>query len=121
MQAVVALNNGDARKTIELLKSALPYDKTTTLTIYTRGTALLKAGQGSEAAAEFQRILALYNLSPNDILMPFARLGLARAYALQGEKPKAATAYQDLLATWKDADPDLPVLKQVKAEYARLQ
>jgi eukaryotic-like serine/threonine-protein kinase len=121
VQAVVALNNGDARKSIELLKPSLPYDKATTLTIYTRGAAFLKAGQGSEAAAEFQRILVLYNVSPTDILMPFARLGLARAYALQGEKPKAVTAYQDLLATWNDADPDLPVLKQVKAEYARLQ
>ncbi|PYV54853.1 MAG: hypothetical protein DMG91_13560 [Acidobacteria bacterium] len=121
VQAVVALNSGDARKSIELLKPALPYDKTTTATIYMRGAAFLKAGQGSEAAAEFQRILALYNVGPTDILIPFARLGLARAYAVQGQKSKALTAYQDLLANWKDADPELPVLKQVKAEYAKLQ
>jgi eukaryotic-like serine/threonine-protein kinase len=54
-------------------------------------------------------------------LMPFARLGLARAYALQGDNAKAKTAYQDLLALWKDADPNIPIVKEVKAEYVKLQ
>jgi tetratricopeptide (TPR) repeat protein len=121
VQATVALNSGDARKAIEFLKSAVPYDKATTGAIYVRGMAFLKAGQASEAAAEFQRIQALYMYAPTDILMPFARLGLARTYVVQGDTAKAKTAYQDLLAYWNDADSDLPVVKEVKAEYAKLQ
>lgn len=120
-QAQVALNAGDARKAIELMKPALSYDKATTIAIYVRGLAFLKAGQGPEAAGEFQRLLALYTFAPTDLLMPFARLGLARAYVAQHDAARAKAAYQDLLALWKDADPDLPVLKEVKAEYAKLQ
>jgi len=120
-EAQVALNTGDAHKAIELLKSALPYDKATRPAIYVRGMAYLKSGQATEAASEFQRILALYNSDPTDLLIPFARLGLARAYALQGDTAKAKSTYQDVLAFWKDADPDLPVVKQAKADYAKLQ
>ena len=120
-QATVALNSGDARKALELMKPALSYDKATTISLYTRGMAYLKAGDGAGAAGEFQKILALYNYAPTDLLMPFARLGLARAYALQGDAARAKSAYQDILGFWKDADPDLPVVKQVKLEYAKLQ
>jgi eukaryotic-like serine/threonine-protein kinase len=98
----------------------LSYDKATTISLYIRGMAYLKAGDGAGAAAEFQKILALFNYAPTDILMTFARLGLARAYALQGDTAKAKSAYQDILSFWKDADPDLPTVKQVKAEYAKL-
>jgi eukaryotic-like serine/threonine-protein kinase len=120
-EATVALNTGDARKAIELLKPALTYDKAITITIYVRAMAYLKAKQGSEATAEFQRVLALFNYAPTDLLMPFSRLGLARAFVLEGDTAKAKTTYQDLLSLWKDADPDLPVVKEVKAEYAKLQ
>jgi tetratricopeptide (TPR) repeat protein len=120
-QATVALNTGDAKKALELMKPASTYDKGTTISLYIRGMAYLKAGDGADAAGEFQKILALYNYAPTDILMPFARLGLARAYALQGDAAKAKLAYQDILGFWKDADPDLPIVKQVKAEYAKLQ
>lgn len=61
------------------------------------------------------------SISHYRILMPFAHLGMARAYALQGDSAKARSTYQDLLAFWKDADPDLPTVKQVKVEYAKLQ
>jgi cytochrome c-type biogenesis protein CcmH/NrfG len=63
----------------------------------------------------------LYNAGPTDLMMPFSRLGLARAYVAQGDTAKAKTTYQDLLGFWKDADPGLPLLKEVKAEYAKLQ
>jgi serine/threonine protein kinase/tetratricopeptide (TPR) repeat protein len=119
-QATVALNSGDAKKALELMRPALSYDKATTISLYIRGMAYLKAGDGADAAAEFQKILTLFNYAPTDILMPFARLGLARAYALQGDAAKAKLAYQDILGFWKDADPDLPTVKQVKAEYAKL-
>jgi hypothetical protein len=83
--------------------------------------AYLKAGDGAGAAGEFQKILALSNYTPTDLLMPFARLGLARAYALQHDTAKAKSAYQDVLSLWKDADPSLPTVKQVKGEYTKLQ
>jgi tetratricopeptide (TPR) repeat protein len=121
IQAMVALNTGDAHKAIELLQSALPYDKASSSAIFVRGLAYLKTGQGSDAAAQFQRVVDLQSFSPTDIIIPFARLGLARAYALQGDKAKAKTAYQDVLASWREADSGLPVITQVKAEYAKLQ
>jgi hypothetical protein len=88
---------------------------------YLRGTALLAQKKGPEAAAEFQKLLDNRNISPNEITPPLAQLGLARARALSGDTTKARTGYQDFLATWKDADPDLPILKQAKSEYAKLQ
>jgi eukaryotic-like serine/threonine-protein kinase len=120
VQAAVALNGGNAKNALELLKSALPYDKGTAPNLYLRGLAYLKAGQGNEAAQEFQKILALHNLSPADPLQSIAQLGLGRAYALSGDTAKSRAAYQDFLALWKDADPDIPILKQAKSEYAKL-
>jgi len=119
-QATVALNTGDSKKALELMKPALSYDKATTISLYIRGMAYLKSGDGADAAAEFQKILVLSNYAPTDLLMPFARLGLARAYAMQGDAAKAKSAYQDVLGLWKDADPGLPMVSQVKAEYAKL-
>ncbi len=121
LQAIVALNSGDATKAIELLKPANAYDKAQTGVPYVRGLAYLKAGQGPEAALEFQKILALRNHAPSDPLMSLAHLGLGRAYALQRDFQKSRTAYQDFFALWKDADPDIPILKEAKAEYAKLQ
>jgi tetratricopeptide (TPR) repeat protein len=89
--------------------------------IYVRGTALLAQKKGPEAMAEFQKLLDGRGVTPNEILPALAQLGLARAYALSGDSAKARTAYQDFLAIWKDADPDIPVLKQAKSEYAKLQ
>jgi hypothetical protein len=72
------------------------------------------------AAAEFQRILDHHGVSAWDVVYPLAHLNLGRAFALQGENAKARTAYQDFFAAWKDADPDIPILKTAKAEYAKL-
>ncbi len=121
VQAVVALNGGKASKAIEVLKPALPYDNATTADFYLRGLAYLKMGQGNEAAQQFQKILALRYYAPDDPLMSMAHLGLGRAYALSGDTAKSRAAYQDFFALWKDADPDVPLLKQAKAEYAKLQ
>jgi eukaryotic-like serine/threonine-protein kinase len=121
VQAAVALNNGNAKKAIDLLNPASPYDRANLPVMYVRGLAYLKMGQGNEAAREFQKILSLRNFAATDFLMSMAQLGLSRVYALRGEKQKARTAYQDLLAIWKDADPDVPILKQAKTEYAKLQ
>ncbi len=77
--------------------------------------------KGPEAAAEFQKYLDNPGVVQNYPLAAIAHLGLARAYALEGETVKAHAKYQDFFAIWKDADPDIPILKQAKAEYAKLQ
>jgi eukaryotic-like serine/threonine-protein kinase len=89
--------------------------------IYLRGEAYLAAGQGSAAAGEFQRILDHKGLVWNCPAGAVARLQLGRAYAMQGDTAKAKSAYQDFLTLWKDADPDIPILKEAKAEYTKLQ
>ncbi len=121
VQASAALNGGYAGKVIEILKAASPYDNVNTGVLDLRALAYLKAGQANEAAQEFQRILSLRNYAPGDPLMSIARLGQGRAYRLQGDKQKSRTAYQDFFALWKDADPDIPILKEAKAEYTKLQ
>ena len=89
--------------------------------VFVRGHAYLMGRQGKEAAAEFQKILDHRTIVLNSPLGALAHLGLGRAYAIAGDLEKARTAYQDFFALWKDADPDIPILKQAKAEYAKLQ
>ena len=79
------------------------------------------AHNGTGAATEFQKFLDHRGIVLNFPLGALAHLGLARAYALSGDTAKSKTAYQNFFALWKDADPDIPILKQAKAEYAKLQ
>jgi len=98
---------------------------------YIRGEAYLAAGQGTQAAAEFQKILDHSGIVWNCWTGALAHLGVARANALQARTSQGAdadaarvrslAAYKDFLTLWKDADPDIPILKQAKAEYAKLQ
>jgi hypothetical protein len=83
--------------------------------------ACLQAKQGLQAAAEFQKIVDHRGLSPVAPEHSLAKLGLGRAYVITGDSAKAKAAYQDFLALWKDADAEIPVLKEAKAEYAKLQ
>ena len=85
------------------------------------GMPILAAGQDGEAAAEFAKILKWPGVVLNQPIAVLAYLGLARACTLQGDKAKAQAAYQKFFAIWRDADPDIPVLKQAKAEYVKLQ
>ena len=121
VSAIIELKHNNPAKALQLLTAATPYDRTILEVLFTRGTAYLKAGQENEAVQEFQKVLAGRNLSPVDVLLPLAQLGLARAYALEGDSAKSRIAYQDFFALWKDADPDIPILQQAKAEYARLK
>src|SRR5260370_28180438 len=89
--------------------------------MYVRGLVYLRMKDGEKAAVEFQKILDHRGLEPTSELIPLSQLNIGRAYALQGDVGKARTAYQDFLALWKDADPDIPILKEAKAEYAKLQ
>ena len=88
---------------------------------YIRGEAFLGLKDGAKAAAEYQKILDHRGAGPLDVRYNLSHLGLGRAYALQGNTASAKSAYQDFFAAWKDADPDLPILKQAKAEYGKLQ
>jgi eukaryotic-like serine/threonine-protein kinase len=81
----------------------------------------LAAHQGREAAAEFEKILNHRGVVTNEPIGALAHLGLARAYVLQGDTPKARTAYQDFLALWNNADPEIPILLAAKSESAKLQ
>jgi len=125
LRGQLALSRDDAPKAIETLEAAAPYELGdigigTLFPIYFRGFAYLAARRGSEAAAEFRRILDRPGIVSNSPIGPLARLQMARAYVLQGDTAKARAAYLDFLTLWKDADPNVPILKQAKAEYARL-
>jgi serine/threonine protein kinase/tetratricopeptide (TPR) repeat protein len=120
VNAAVALNRGDGAKAVEILKATAPYAKPNTTALYFRGLAYLKAKQPNEAAQEFQKLVALRTFFPSDPLISFGYLGLARSYNQPGDAARSRSAYQDFFALWKDADPDIPVLKEAQAEYAKL-
>jgi len=119
-RAAIELGRNAPDKAIAALKPAMPYERGKPTIPYLRGLAHLKAGRGSEAATEFQRILYNRGWEPTSVFYPMAQVGLARAAALSGDTAKSRRAYQDFLALWKDADPDVPILIQAKAEYAKL-
>jgi len=124
IRAAIALQRKDPNRAIELLQQTSPIelgDAGWLLPVYLRGEAYLMLGDGNRAAAEFQKFVDHRGLIGNFPLGALARLELGRAYALSGDKDKARSAYQDFLTLWKDADPDIPILKQAKAEYAKLQ
>ena len=121
VEAEIEINQRHAAKAIHLLEDSLPYDGTSLEVHFTRGQAYLLNHDGLKAGQEFQKILDLHNLFPFNPLFSFAKLGLARAYVLQGDKGKARIAYQDFFALWKNADPDIAILNQAKAEYDKLE
>ena len=114
-------------KAVDTLEAAAPYemgappDGASYWPMYVRGEAYLRLRNGVKAATEYQKVPDHRGIDPTSPLYPLARLGLGRAYALQGDAARAKAAYQDFFAAWKDADPDVPILKQAKAEYAKLQ
>ncbi len=129
VRASLAINRHEPAKAIELLQPSSTYELGLISTnymgslypLYVRGQAYLLLRQGKEAAAEFQNFLDHRGIVMNFPLGGLAHLGLARAYTLSGDTAKARTAYQDFFALWKDADPDIPILKEAKSEYAKLQ
>ena len=125
VQAQLALSRNNAPKAIEILQSTATYELgsvgTALYPIYVRGEAYIAVHQSNEAVSEFQKILDHRGIVANQPIGALAHLQLGRAYALQGDTAKARAAYQDFLTLWKDGDPDIPILKQAKAEYAKLQ
>jgi serine/threonine protein kinase/tetratricopeptide (TPR) repeat protein len=129
LKAAIALNANDSGQTVVSLEAAAPYELGeppqlllgSMYPVYIRGQAQLSAHNGTAAATEFQKFLDHRGITLNFPLGALAHLGLARAYAMQGDSAKARAAYQDFLTLWKDADPDIPILQQAKAEYAKLR
>jgi eukaryotic-like serine/threonine-protein kinase len=120
IRAAIELNLGQPAKAVELLASAVPFERAYTEVPYLRGLALLRLNRGAEAAAEFQKILD-HKGANWGLYHSLSYLGLARASALAGDRAKAGKAFQDFFAVWKDADTDIPILEQAKTEYAKLQ
>ncbi|HVO61366.1 MAG TPA: protein kinase [Terriglobales bacterium] len=121
IKALVAYQRGNYANGMDLLDTAAVYARASDGLHYVRGITYLKAGKGSEAAQEFHKILGMQGFYGPDIIVTLAHLGLGQAYALQNDNAHARIAYQDFLALWKDADPDVPLLKQAKTEYAQVQ
>ncbi len=135
LRALLVLNHSQPANAVELLQTAIPYElgmpseggsefllgAGNLYPAYVRGLAHLAAHHSAEAAAEFRKILDHRGLVICDPVGALAHLQLGRAYALSGDKSEAKSAYQDFLSLWKDADPGIPIFKQAKAEYAKLQ
>jgi hypothetical protein len=131
LRAKLEILNSHPQEALVLLGTASPYELglaaldyynwPSLYPVYVRGEAYLAAHKGSEAAAEFQKIIDHRGIVLNEPIGALAHLQLGRAYAMQGDTVKAKTAYQDFLTLWKDADPDIPILKEAKAEYSKLQ
>jgi eukaryotic-like serine/threonine-protein kinase len=122
-RGAIELKRGNAMRALEYLEPAASYEAGWFVLYrpaYVRGEAYLLAYRGQEAVSEFQKIINHRGIVVNEPFGALAHLGLARAYTMQGDIPKARTAYQDFLEIWKDADPDILILKQAKAEYAKL-
>src|SRR5437879_7728386 len=129
LNAAIELNGGNSAQALVFLEAAAPYElgeppptqEGTLYPVYLRGQAQLVAHNGPAAAAEFQKFLNHRGIVLNFPLGALAHVGLARAYALQADTAKARTAYQEFFALWKDADSDIPILKEAKAEYEKVQ
>jgi len=132
LRALGALNLGDPVRALEMTQAAAPYELAVPGTayysgaffgalypVYVRGLACSRTGRHREAAAEFQKILDHSAITLNDPIGPLARLQMARALSALGDRAKAAAAYKDLLLLWKDADPDVPVVREARAESTR--
>lgn len=128
IRAAIEINRRNPKRSIELLEDAASYELGapepnvgSMCPVYVRGQAYLLAGQGGDAAAEFQKILDHRGVVLNEPIGALAHLQIGRAFAMQGQTVKARAAYQDFLTLWKDADPDIPILRKAKNEFGKLE
>jgi len=131
LRAKLALNHANPQQALDTLEAAAPYELglptlwfynwPNLYPVYVRGEAYLALHRGGEAAKEFQKILDHRGIVLNEPIGALAHLQLGRAYSMQGDTAKARAAYQEFLTLWKDADPDIPIFRQAKAEYASLK
>jgi len=120
IRSTIERQRGNPRKAVDLLVPAAQYEQGESQVLYHRGQAYLAAKEHFQAVAEFEKLLEHRGWPTWGMFAPLAQLGLARAYSMQGEHEKSRKAYEDFFTTWKDADLNIPVLRQAKAEYTKL-
>ena len=129
IRAAIALNRGEPARSVELLETATPYERAYLDAIYVRGLAYLSLRKGAAAEAEFRKIVdhkganwaSAWRYPYWGQFYSLSHLGMARGFALAGDTAKAKSAFEDFFGLWKDADPDIPILKQAKVEFALLR
>jgi len=129
VKAAIELSKGDSAQVFRILEAAAPYELGsppplqvgTLYPAYLRGQAYLLAHNGNAAAAEFQKLLDHSGIVVNFVTASVSHLQIARAFAMAGDAAKAKAAYQGFVSSWREADPDIPILKEAKAEFAKLQ
>ena len=128
INAAIEVDKGNSSQALIDLEAAAPYELGIAGTFinymypaYVRGEAYLQVHNGAAAAAEFQKLVEHRGIVGNFVTGALVRLQIGRAYAMAGDSGKAKAAYQEFFAIWKDADADVPILKEAKAEYAKLQ
>jgi DNA-binding winged helix-turn-helix (wHTH) protein/Flp pilus assembly protein TadD len=120
IRSIIERERGNAADALDLLAPVAQYEQGTIDIPYERAQAYLAAGEHAKAAAEFEKLIGHRGWFEWEVFTPLAQIGLARAYALQGDREDSRKAYEDFFTTWKDADPDIPILRQAKAEYKKL-
>jgi len=120
IRSIIERERGNPVKATDLLAPVAQYEQGTMDIPYERAQAYLAAGEHAKAAAEFEKLIDHRGWPEWEVFAPLAQLGLARAYALQGDREDSRKAYNEFFTTWKDADPDIPILRQAKAEYKKL-
>jgi hypothetical protein len=125
INAAIELSRGNSSRALDDLEAVSPYELGTFIKrmypVYVRGQAYLLAHNGPAAASEFRKLLDHRGIVRNFVTGSLAHLQLGRGYAISGDTVNAKAAYQDFLTVWKGADADIPILKEAKAEYAKLQ
>ena len=127
IQAAIKLRQHDPAAAVDLLRGTVKYDLAFTGSFesvypaYIRGLAYMGVGDGQSAAAQFQKLIDNPGFSVRHVIGPLARLQLGRAQKMMGDNPSARKSYEEFLSIWKDADDDLPIYRQAKAEYAQLK
>lgn len=120
IRSIIERERGNVVKAADLLAPVAQYEQNYWEVPYRRAQAYLAAGEHAKAAAEFEKLIGARGWRDWEAFAPLAQLGLARAYALQGDREHSRKTYEDFLTTWKDADPDIPILRRAKAEYKKL-
>jgi DNA-binding winged helix-turn-helix (wHTH) protein/tetratricopeptide (TPR) repeat protein len=120
IRSIIERERGNAAGALDLLAPVAQYEQGTIDIPYERAQAYLAAGEHAKAAAEFEELIGHRGWFEWEVFSPLAQIGLARAYALQGDREDSRKAYEDFFATWKEADPDIPILRQAKVEYKKL-
>jgi eukaryotic-like serine/threonine-protein kinase len=118
--SIIERLRGNATRAVDVLAPAAQYEQNSITVPYERSLSYLAAREPNKAAPEFEKILSHRGWDAWEVFAPLAQLGLAQAYSAQGDREKSRKAYEDFFATWKDADPDMPILRQAKSEYRKL-